>query len=417
MSILIKDILLLDGKRRDIYIKGHIIEKIGKDLNSNSACKTISGKNKLAIPPFINSHTHAAMSLLRGYADDMPLREWLSTKIWPREAKMTEDDVYWGTKLAGIEMIKNGITLFNDMYWHLPGTARACDEMGLRAIVSAVFIDMFDKRKAKEQIELNERLFSDMGRYSDRITFSLGPHAIYTVSEESLRWAAHFSKKHNLFLHIHLSETEQEVKEAIKKYKCRPVEYLEKIGFLSERVIACHCVWLSDREINILQEYNVKCVFNPISNMKLCTGGVFPYNKLKGSLPLLGTDGPSSNNSLNMFEAMKIASLLFKFFSDDPTALNAEEVFNMAGKNAAIGFNMNICLKEGDLADITIIDLKTPEFTPGYNIISDLVYSCNPSCVDTVIVDGKILMENRKIEKEEEIIEKAKEVAFNLIKR
>jgi len=413
MGILIKDILLLDGKRKDIYIEGNIIKEIGDNLKYE-ADKIIDGREDLAIPPFINSHTHSAMTLLRGYADDMPLMQWLSTKIWPIEAKMTEEDVYWGAKLASIEMIRSGITLFNDMYWHFEGTARAVEEMGLRGIISAVFIDMFDKNRAKEQIMLNERLFKESKKYSNRITFSLGPHAIYTVSEESLRWASDFSKKNNVFIHIHIGETEKEVKDCIEKYGMRPVEYLEKIGFLSERVIACHCVWLSDREADILNEHGVKCVFNPISNMKLCVGGVFPYNKIKN--PLLGTDGPSSNNSLNMFEAMKIGSLLFKFSSNNPTALKAEEAFAMATKNPRNAFNLNIGLEQGSLADITIISLESPEFTPGFNLISDLVYSANPSCVSTVICDGKILMENRKIEKEGEIIEKAREVAFNLLK-
>lgn len=410
MNILIKDILLLDGKRRDIYIEGNIIKKIGDNLPPCE--KIISGKNKLAIPPFINSHTHSAMTLLRGYADDMPLMEWLSTKIWPIEAKMIEDDVYWGAKLASLEMIRNGIALFNDMYWHFPGTATACDEMGLRGIISAVFIDMFDKNKAKEQIGLNERLFNERNKYSNRITFALGPHAIYTVSEESLRWALNFSKENNIFLHIHLSETETEVKNCIEKYGERPVSYLERIGFLSDRVIACHCVWLEDKEIEILKDYNVKCVFCPVSNMKLCVGGVFYYNKIGKKLSLLGTDGPSSNNSLNMFEAMKIGSLLFKFSSNDPTGLKAEDTFTIATN--AKNFNINIGLEEGCLADITIIDLERTEFTPGYNLISDLVYSANPSCVDTLIVDGKILMEGRRVEGEEEIIERAREIGLKL---
>ncbi|MEW6104042.1 MAG: amidohydrolase [bacterium] len=419
MSILIKNILLLDGKKRDIYIEENIIKKIGEGLNL-PADKTIDGKNKLAQPSFINSHTHSAMTLLRGYADDMPLLQWLSTKIWPIEAKMEEEDVYWGAKLACLEMIRNGITTFNDMYWHFSGTAKATEEMGMRGIVSAVFIDMFNKEKAKEQIGLNENLFREAKRYSNRIAFALGPHAIYTVSEGSLRWASNFSKENNVFIHIHLSETEKEVRDCIEKHNLRPVEYLEKIGFLSERVIACHCVWLSEKEIDILKEYKVKCVFNPISNMKLCVGKVFPHFNLKevGIPCLLGTDGASSNNSLNMFEAMKIGSLLFKFSSNDPTALKAERAFDMATINPAIGFNINTGkIEEGMLADITIIDIERPEFTPGYNPISDLVYSANPSCVDTVICDGRILMENKRINGESEIIEKAREVAFNLTKR
>lgn len=417
MSILIKNVQL-EGKECDIYIEKNLIAKIGESLNV-AADKIIDGKNKAAIPSFLNSHTHSAMTLFRGYADDLPLMEWLTKKIWPLEAKLTENDVYWGAKLACLEMIKSGTTFFKDMYWHWEGIARAVEEMGMRASISSVFIDFGDKNKQREQIEENEALYKKSKAYSERIIFSLGPHAIYTVSEESLRWAKDFSDRNNLFVHIHLSETEQEVKDCLEKNGVRPVEYLEKIGFLGQNIVACHSVWLSDREIEILSQHKVKVVFNPVSNMKLAVGKCFRYKEMKDRLAcLLGTDGTSSNNNLCLLEEMKFASLLVKFSYSDPEILSCQEIFDMATKAPASAFNIPCGqIKEGNLADLLLIDLNRPELTPGYNLISDLVYSANSSCIETTICNGKILMENRKVDGEEEIIRRAKEVAYSLIRR
>ncbi|MBN1156239.1 amidohydrolase family protein, partial [Candidatus Woesearchaeota archaeon] len=193
MSILIKDVLL-DGKKNSVYIEENKIAEIGKKRDADTI---IDGKDKALIPPFVNSHTHAAMTLVRSYADDMNLFEWLNTKIWPIEAKMSDDDVYWGTKLACLEMIKSGTTCFNDMYWHAFASGRAVEEMGIRAYLSAVFIDMFDKEKAEEQIRINENLWKRFQGFPDRIKFALGPHAPYTVSKESLEWARDFAKENN----------------------------------------------------------------------------------------------------------------------------------------------------------------------------------------------------------------------------
>jgi len=215
-------------------------------------------------------------------------------------------------------MIKSGTTFFNDMYWHYHGTARAVEEMGIRAAVSAVFIDGFDKQKAKEQIRLNEQLFHETKKYSERINFALGPHAIYTVSEESLIWAKEFSDENNIMIHIHISETQNEVNDCIQKHGKRPIEYLHDIGFLSSNILAAHVIWVNEKEMQILREHNVKIAHNPISNMKLCSG-FFPYKELnKYDLSIaLGTDGCASNNNLDMLEEMKIAALLQKIKNDE----------------------------------------------------------------------------------------------------
>ncbi len=419
MSILIKNVLL-EGKERNIYIEGNQIEAISEAGSIKEAEFVIEGKDKAAIPGLFNAHTHAAMTLLRGYADDMPLQEWLETKIWPVEARLTEEDVYWGTKLACLEMIKSGTTFFNDMYWHWGGSSRAVAETGIRAALSAVFIDGFDMEKSKEQISRNKALYEASKKLPARIIFALGPHAIYTVSEESLCWTRDFAEKHDLLVHIHLSETADEVEGCIKRYGMRPVEFLDSIDFLSPRTIACHCIHMNRKETELLKKYDVKIVHNPASNMKLAAGRR-PYEELKEhglyTNIALGTDGCASNNNLDMFEEMKIASLLHKAFSGDPTSMPAKEAFELATVNAAKMFRLNSgVIEEGKLADVVLLDLKKVELVPNHNLISNIVYSANGSCVDTVICDGKILMEGRKVEGEEEIKEKVNEVAHELVK-
>lgn len=424
MSILIKNVLV-EGKERTIHIEGNIIKTISDATSAKSEVGetefVIDGRGKAAIPGLYNAHTHAAMTLLRGYADDIPLQEWLETKIWPLEAKLTEEDVYWGTKLACLEMIKSGTIFFNDMYWYWEGIARAVTESGIRAMLSAVFIDGFNEEKAQEQIKRNEGLYKKSKEYSDQIIFALGPHAIYTVSESSLCWTLEFAEKHDLLVHIHVSETETEVEDCVKRYGMRPVEYLDKIGFLSPRTIACHCTHLTGNEIMLLKKHDVKIVHNPTSNMKLVSGRE-PYEELKeqglNANIALGTDGCASNNNLDMFEEMKIASLLHKLYSGDPTSMPAYEAFELATRNAARMFRLNSGeIAEGKLADLVLLDLKNEALVPNHNLISNLVYSANGSCVDTVICDGKILMEGRRVEGEEEIKEKAQEVAYELVNR
>lgn len=418
MGILIKN-THIDSRMCDIYIEGEKIHEIGSEL-THDADNTIDAAGMAAIPPFANVHTHAAMTLLRGYADDMFLQEWLEKKIWPLETSLTEEDVYWGAKLACLEMIKGGTTLFNDMYWFWHGTVRAVEEMGLRASISAVFIDRFDLEKAREQQKQNEQIFEESRKLSSRIIFSLGPHAIYTVSPESLIWCKEFSQSHDLLIHLHLSETSDEVKECVKNHGLRPVEFLEKLGFLSHRVILAHCVWLDDREIEILKEHNVTVVHNPVSNMKLAVGSTLPYSKLRkaGVRITLGTDGCSSNNNLDMLETMKWASLLQKYHQNDCCALPAPEVFNMATRTGAEALRVDSGnIRVGSCADLLLVNTDLEEMTPGYNLISDLVYSAHGSCIDTVICAGRILMRNRRVDGEEEIRARARETARKLAGR
>lgn len=418
MRILIKNANLW-GENKDIFLKDGTIEKIGKKLNED-ADKVIEASGKIALPSFINGHTHAAMTIFRGYADDMPLRSWLEEKIWVLESKLTEEDVYWGAKLACLEMIKNGITVFNDMYWHFEATAQAVCEMGLRGFLSAVFIDLFDGNKAKEQIDLNLRLFESSRKYRPNVIFTLGPHAIYSVSKESLEWIANFSKEENLLIHMHLSETKEEVEFSKAKYGLSPVQFLDSIGMLSENFIGCHGCWIDEKDCEILGERRAKLVHMPISNMKLATGRLIPHHLLRkhGINYCLGTDGCASNNVLDMFETMKFASLLAKFIYSDPTILPAKEVYELATVKAAYVFGLGDWeIKEGSRTDIILLDPKGPEFVPNFDTYSDLVYSIKSCSVDTVICMGKVLMEKKVVEKEEEICENARRIAYDIVKR
>ncbi|MBN1254053.1 MAG: amidohydrolase [Deltaproteobacteria bacterium] len=418
MSIIIKGIRL-NGKTSDIFIEGNRIKEIDDQLDVK-ADEVIPGEGKAAVPSFVNGHTHAAMTLLRGYADDMPLQEWLQTKIWPIEAHMTEEDIYWGAKLACLEMIKTGTTFFNDMYWHWRGTARAVEEMGIRAAISAVFIDLFDAQKAKEQIALNEQLYAERDAFGPRVTFTLGPHAIYTVSEAALRWCAEFARDKGVLVHFHLAETEEEIQECLKKHGVRPVKYLEQIGFLGPHLVACHCVWLDEEDIAILKAHEVRAVHNPTSNMKLTVGGVFPYPQLRegGIITALGTDGCASNNNLDMLETAKLASLLQKFHTGDPVIMPAHEALDLITLQGARAFGLESgVLKAGHWADIALVDLNNSQLTPHFHLASDLIYAANGSCIDTLICDGRILLRGGHVEGEEEIIAKAREKAFDLVKR
>lgn len=411
MSMLIKNIQF-QGKETSVYIKDNIISEIGK---KQEADYVIDGKGKALLPGFVNTHTHAAMALFRSYAEDMELERWLTEKIWPLERKLTPEHVYWGAKLACLEMLKSGTTTFNDMYFFMENTAKAVSEMGLRAVLSYGFIDLFDKEKRDAEIKKTCSFIEHVKHMNcSRIIPALGPHAVYTVSEEALLWLKEYAEKNNLNIHFHLAETKKESEDFVKTHNERIVEYLNRIGFLSERVICAHCIWLSRKEIEIMKRKNVKISYNPVSNMKLGSG-IMPYTKMKSLIVSLGTDGCASNNNLDMFESMKIGVLLQKL--NNSTSMSAQEMFQIATINGARALNINAGeVREGKLADLIIIDLKRAELTPGHDIISDIVYSANGSCVDSVICDGKLVMENRKVQDEELILEKAKEAAFELVR-
>ncbi len=418
MSILIKEVLL-ERDIVDVYIENNSIRQVGKGL-SVAAQKTINGKGKAVIPGFVNGHTHAAMTLARGWGDDMPLEQWLHGKIWPYEAKLTDEDVYWGAKLACLEMIKTGTTCFNDMYAFYHSTARAVEEMGLRATLSATLFDLFDEHKAETAKKHIVQYFDETQQYSGRITFSPGPHAIYTVSGKTLQWVRDFANDHHLRVHLHVAESQTEYNNAVQQFGLSPVRYLHQLGVLAPHLIIAHCLWLDDEEIQLLADHEVKVVHNPNSNLKLASGFQFKYEEMKkaGITVSIGTDGCASSNNLDMLEAAKTASLLQKGWRFDPTAMPAPEAFACATLNGAkvLGINAGK-IAAGYLADLCLVDLNMPAFTPNFDFISNLVYAANSSCIDTVICDGKLLMENKHVAGEEEILTKASAIAHNLMYR
>ncbi len=414
MSILIEKVRL-DGVVTDVYMEGPIIKKIGPDL-AFEADTVIDGSGMAILPSFNNAHTHAAMTLMRGYSDDQTLHDWLEKHIWPYESNLNEEFVYHGARLACLEMIKSGTTFFNDMYWFYHGTARAVEEMGLKANLSPTFIDHFDPNMAEKHKQETARLLEESRKYSDSIVFTLGPHAIYTVSEESLRWCAEYAAENDLMVHIHLSETEKEVSDCLKMHGMRPVKYLEKAGLLGPRLIAIHVVWVDDEERDLLGQYNVKIVHCPKSNMKLCSGK-FGYSEFSGhdALIAIATDGCASNNNLDMREELKFASLYEKAAKGDPTLMSAGECFEMGTRVPSDMFDLNAgVIAEGRAADCILVDLSDPRLTPGYDLISDLVYSADSSCIDTTICNGRILMRHRKVEGEEEVVAQARRTGHQL---
>jgi len=418
VSILIKNILV-DNKQADILVRGNRIEVIGENL-TDSADTVIDGAGKAAVPGFVNSHTHAAMTLFRGYADDMPLQEWLSEKIWPNEAKLTDDDIYWGTKLACLEMIKSGTTAFLDMYYNYRVSAKAVDEMGIRGVFSEVCFDHFDTAKREASKRRIENLYADTASFSSRVSYAIGPHAVYTVSGEMLQWANAKAREYGIPLHMHAAETQNEVADSVDRFGLTPVRYLHKLGLLSPSLVLAHVLWVDDEEIRMLGDYGVKVVHNPNSNMKLASGYRFKGEEMRkaGVVVGLGTDGCSSSNNLDMIEAMKTASLLAKAWRGNPTVLAAHDALDMATCNGAdiVGIASGR-VAPGYLADIALIDLRSSAFTPNFNFASNLVYAANGSCVDTLICDGKVIMSGRKVPGETEILEQAAKAAYGLMER
>ena len=404
MSVLIKNVLHR-GETADVFIEGNRFQAIGPNL-SFEADTVIDGTDKAIVPSLHNCHTHAAMTLLRGYADDLELHTWLTEHIWPLEGKMTQEDIYWGARLACLEMIKTGTTFFSDMYWHWEGTARAVEEMGIRGALSGAFFDFGDPERAEAGMAQIRELHAGSKEYSDRIIYTLGPHAIYTVSTDALRTIKEYALENDLLLHIHISETTREVEDCVAQHGRRPVAYLEEIGFLGPDVLAAHVIHVDDEEMDLLAERGVKVVHCPASNMKLCSG-MFPYGELaKRNIPVaLGTDGCSSNNNLDMLEEMKIAGLRAKIGENDPTLYTSDELFASATSVGAEMFGIDGGeIAEGRLADCILVDLNHPQMVPNYNLISNLVYSGNGGCVDTTICDGRVLMQGRRVEGEEEIL-------------
>jgi 5-methylthioadenosine/S-adenosylhomocysteine deaminase len=413
------------GKPVDIFIdETGTIAALGEQIrreHRSDAEFIIDGNGNVALPGLVNTHTHAAMSLMRGYADDMHLQEWLSEKIWPLEAHLTGEDVYWGTKLACIEMIRSGTIAFNDMYFFMQDSARAVDEAGMKATLAYGFIDLFDEEKREAEIRATETFVSAIKKMNNpRIKAATGPHAVYTVSPQSLEWLAAFSEDEDISMHIHLCETEQEVNNCVAQTGKRPVQVLDECGCLNRRTIAAHCCWIEKAECEILAERGVFVSHNPASNMKLAVNRAMPYGWLReaGACVTLGTDGCSSNNNLDLIEEMKFAALLQKFYWNSDTLLPAHEALHMATAAGADALQTGGGrIEEGKAADIILVDRHSTCMTPLHHEDSNIVYSCSGAAVETVLCNGRILMLEREIPDELTILEKAGEHARQLVER
>ena len=415
MTTLIQDVtvVLPNGKTQenDIVIEGNKIASIGKASEELKADNVINGQGKLAVPGFVNAHTHASMTLLRSYADDMNLMDWLNNMIWPIEAKMRKKDIYAGAMLAAVEMIKTGTTTFVDMYGDMEQVAQMTIETGLRGVLTRGIIGVAPN--GEQAFQENKELFDNYhGAADGRITVMFGPHAPYTCPPDFLRRVAEAAKERNAEVHIHLSETKGEVDNCLKDYGKTPMEIMEETGIFDCGTLGAHCVWLSDKDIEIMARHNVRVAHNPGSNMKLASG-IAPVPKLlnAGVCVGLGTDGASSNNNLDMLEEIRLAALLHKVDTLDPLAVPAFEALKMGteyGAKAA-GIDNLGRLEKGAIADITLFDMSGYAWQPKFDLVSLLVYSAPSSSADTVIVDGNILMEKGELKTvdEEKVIYEA----------
>ncbi|MCQ2144804.1 MAG: amidohydrolase [Bacteroidales bacterium] len=401
-EILIRNVLH-EGQPSDILIKGNRFSSITPAGSGMSAETEIDASGMAILPPFYNTHGHAAMTLLRGYADDMELFKWLSEYIWPYEDKLTPEDIYNGSRLAILEMIKSGTVFFSDMYFEIDETARAVDEMGVRAALGVTFMSNHSLALRDEKVAYMKNWKE---RTSGRIQLAAAPHAIYTADAGQLMLAANTARELGMKIHIHVSETATEVQNSIKEFGDTPVRYLEKLGFLGPDVIAAHVVHVDDEEIEILKKHGVTISHCPCSNMKLSSGAFRADAMVKaGAKVTIGTDGCSSNNNLDMREEMKFASFLAKVSSGDPELLPAQQVLDWATRNGAEAFGIDAgVIEEGKLADALLVRLDDPKMTPNHNLISNWVYAADTSCIDTVICDGRIIMQGRHVPGEEEIL-------------
>jgi 5-methylthioadenosine/S-adenosylhomocysteine deaminase len=405
---------LLDGETVGLRVEDGVISELGPSVEPRTGDEAIDADGLLLSPPMVNGHTHAAMTLFRGFGDDLSLMEWLEKKIWPAEVKLHPDDVYWGTRLACLEMIRSGTTSFFDMYWHGAEAAHAVVDSGLRAEISSVIIDGLDPAKGESMRGGVVESLDRIAEAGSLVSPSLGPHAIYTVSSESLAWLAELANQREISLQIHLSETEQEVEDCLNAHGKRPAAYLDELGFLGARTVLSHGVRLDYSELELIAEHGSTVVTNPAANMKLADGGVFPYPRAaKAGVSVgLGTDGVSSNSNLDMFEEVKLFALLQKHANGDPSTLPAEDALAISRGRCSEVLG-GTALEPGQPADLLLLRGTDPELSAG-NLDADLVYAAGGSVVDTTVVAGRVLMRDRHIPAADELVSEVRARAARL---
>ncbi|AEE13950.1 5-methylthioadenosine/S-adenosylhomocysteinedeaminase [Thermodesulfobium narugense DSM 14796] len=418
-DLLIENASILDVKSGKVLEGSNIYISNGTitGINVNKDCpQKINLNDNLVIPGLINAHTHAAMTLLRSYADDLALIDWLTNHIWPKEAQIINPEtVYIGTLIACYEMAKNGITTFVDMYFYEDFVAKAAEEIGLRALIGEGVLSVpTPHAKGETQGIENTKKLIEKYKGSDLISPIVAPHAPYTCSDELLRELTQIAIRENCPLHIHLSESEKEFFDIQKEKNLTPTGYLEKLGVFEAKTFAAHVNYLTDNDITILKDYNVSVVHCPESNAKLASG-ICPVAKLiqSGVNVALGTDGAASNNNLDILGEMDFALKLQKISSKNPQTLKALDALQMAtSKGAASIFKNDIgSIEVGKWADFLVIDRENPSMLPGHHPVSDLVYSATPDCILSVCVNGKWIIKNKEEQfDKEKIIKLTKEV-------
>jgi len=376
----------------------------------------ISGKDRLVLPGLINAHTHLAMTLLRGYADDLPLMEWLQEKIWPLEARLTPEEIYWGSVLGLAEMIRSGTTCFADMYFAMDRVAQAVEESGLRALLSYGIIAPEPGDKLDRELKIAQEFVERFHNRADgRVRAALSPHAPYTCHPRVWERAVELAREHDLLVHTHLSETRTEVEEARKRWGKTPVQYLKDLGVFEVPVLAAHCVHLTDEDIEILKDHEVYPVHNPTSNLKLASGVAPVWRLLREGIPVaLGTDGTASNNDLDMIEEIRLAALLQKGILQEATALPALEALQLGTVYGARALRWDGIgtIAEGNRADLVILETTGPHWVPAYDPVSQVVYAAKAADVCTVIVEGQLVMKDRELLTLDEERAKAEVKAF-----
>lgn len=399
-------------KDKDIVKVGTFVE-VSKEYTPE---RIMGGQGRAIFPGLVNTHTHAPMVYFRGLADDLPLKEWLEGHIWPAEAKwMDYDFVYDATQLACLEMLKAGVTTYSDMYFYEDASGKVIEKIGMRAVLGVGILDFPTKfAQCTEEYLTNAENFVRGWRGNEVVTPCVAPHATYTCGPETFKKAQDLAEKYDVPLHIHLSETKWEFSEIQRRYGKTPVEHLDSIGFLSKQVHAAHCVWLTDKDIEILAKRQVGVSHCVESNLKLASG-IAPVPKMlkAGVKVTFGTDGAASNNDLNILSEMSTSAKLYKAHSEDPTVLDSRTVLLMATRWGA----EVLCLGDttgsitpGKRADLVMVNLEKPHLTPIYDIYSHVVYSLRPSDVETVVVNGRIVVNGGRLvtADEAEIMDRAK---------
>lgn len=387
----------LEGRQVGLRAEDGVILALGESVEPEPGDRLLDGTRRALVPGLVNGHTHAAMTLFRGYADDKPLMDWLEHYIWPAEARLGPEDVYWGARLACMEMIRTGTVAFWDMYWQPGATARAVQDSGLRATIGAPLIDGADPAATKSLREAAAAGFAELEGAGPRVGAAFAPHAIYTVSEPSLRWIGERSRETGLPVHIHLSETEGEVAACRREHGVRPAEYLDRAGLLGPNTLLAHCVWLDEHERELIAASGATIVTNPNANMKLAVGGTFdlPAAAAAGIPVALGTDGAGSNNALDLLGEVKQLALAQKQLAGDAATLPAAEAWAIATGARAPMLGAGGAIELGGAADFLLVDLDSPALALGA-LEAGLVYAADASVVDATVVAGEVLLERGK---------------------